>query len=58
MKKIILSMLAAMCMLCITGCGNTDLSSATAETAVQQEVHTEQSAESNYECFVAKTLLF
>ena len=45
MKKIILSMLAAMCMLCITGCGNTDLSSAPAETAVQQEVQTDQSAE-------------
>ena len=47
MKKIILSMLAAMCMLCITGCGNTDLSSAPSETAVQQEVQTDQSAEDN-----------
>ncbi len=45
MKKIMLSMLAAMCMLGLTGCGNTDFSSAPAETTVQQEVQTEQSAE-------------
>ena len=45
MKKIMLSMLAAMCMLGLTGCGNADSSSAPAETALQQEIHTEQPAE-------------
>ena len=45
MKKIILSMLAAMCMLGLTGCGNADSSSAPAETALQQEIQTEQPTE-------------
>ena len=45
MKKIMLSMLAAMCMLGLTGCVNADSSSAPAETALQQEIQTEQPAE-------------
>ena len=45
MKKIMLSMLAAMCMLGLTGCGNADSSSAPAETALQQEIQTEQPTE-------------